>query len=60
MITIDNYVNENKTQHNEKWPYIADHPNIILINGGSVSGKTNALTNLINEQNIDKSLLQKI
>ena len=36
MIKIDNYVNENKTEHNEKWPHIADHPNRILINGGSV------------------------
>ena len=23
---FDNYTNENKTQHNENWPYIPDHP----------------------------------
>ena len=58
MINIDNYVNENKTEHNEKWPYIPDHPNRIMIIGGSGSGKTNALINLINEQNdIDKIYL---
>ena len=58
MINIDNYVNENKTEHNEKWPYIPDHPYRIIIIGGSGSGKTNALINLINEQNdIDKIYL---
>ena len=36
-------------------PYIPDHPYIILIKGGSGSGKTNTLLNLINEQkDIDK------
>ena len=43
---------------NEKWPYILYHPYRILINGGSGSGKTNGLLNLINEQNdIDKIYL---
>ena len=42
--------NENKTQHNLKWSYIPDHPYRILIIGGSGSGKTNALLNLINNQ----------
>ena len=38
--------------------YILDHPYRILIIGGSGSGKTNALINLINEQNdIDKIYL---
>ena len=45
-------------KHNEKWPYIPDHPYRILIIGGSGSGKTNTLLNLINEQNdIDKIYL---
>ena len=45
-------------KHNEKWPYIPDHPYRILITGGSGSGKTNALLNLINEQHdIDKTYL---
>ena len=55
MINSDNYGNENKTEHNLKWPYIPDHPYRILIIGGSGSGKTNALLNLINNQpDIDK------
>ena len=50
--------NENNKEHNEKWPCIPDHPCRILIIGGSGSGKTNALLNLINEQNdIDKIYL---
>ena len=40
-----------KKKHNEKWQYIPDHPYRILIIGGSGSGKTNTLLNLINEQN---------
>ena len=35
-------------QHNSKWLYIPGHPYRILIIGGSGSGKTNALSNLIN------------
>ena len=39
-------------------PHIPDHPYRIIIIGGSGSGKTNALINLINEQNdIDKIYL---
>ena len=41
MINFDDYVNENKTEHNKNWPYIPDHPYRILIIGGSGSGKTN-------------------
>ena len=55
MINFDEYVNENKTVHNKNQPYIPHHPYRILIIGGSGSGKTNTLINLINEQNdIDK------
>ena len=50
MINFDDYTNKNKTQHNLNWPYIPDHPYRILIIGGSGSGKTNALLNLINKQ----------
>ena len=58
MINFDDYTNEKKTQHNSKWPYIPDHPYRILIIGGSGSGKTNALLNLINNQpDIDKIYL---
>ena len=48
MINFDDYGNENKTEHNSKWPYILDHPYKILIIGGSGSGKTNVLLNSIN------------
>ena len=48
MISLDDYTNENKIEHNSKWPYIPDHPYRILTVGGSGSGKTNALFNLIN------------
>ena len=55
MINLDSITNENNKKHNEKSPYIPDHPYRILIIGGSGSGKTNTLLNLINEQNdIDK------
>ena len=58
MINFDDYVNENKTEHNLKWPYVPDHPYRILIIGGSGSGKTNSLLNLINNQpDIDKIFL---
>ena len=58
MINFDDYTNENKSEHNSKWPYIPDHPYRIIIIGGSGSGKTNALLNLINNQSdIDKIYL---
>ena len=58
MINFDDYANENKTKHNLKWPYIPDWPYRILIMGGSASGKTNVLLNLINNQpDIDKIYL---
>ena len=50
MINFDDYVNENKSEYNLKWPYIRDHPHRLLIKGGSGSGKTNVLLNLINNQ----------
>ena len=55
MIKFDDYVNENKNEHNENWPNIPDHSYRILIIGGSGSGKTNVLLNLIeNQPDIDK------
>ena len=58
MINFDEYTNENKKEHNLNWPYIPDYPYRILIIGGSGTGKTNALLNLINnEQDIDKIYL---
>ena len=58
MINFDDYVNENKTEHNPEWPYTPDHPYRILIIGGSGFGKTNELLNLIQDQpKIDKIYL---
>ena len=55
MFNQGDITNENNKEHNDKWPYIPDHPYRILITGGSGSGKTNALLSLIKEQgNIDK------
>ena len=39
MMNFDNYTNRNKTEHNPKWPYLADHPYKTLIIGFSGSGK---------------------
>ena len=58
MINVDSIVNDKIEKHNEKWPYIPDHPYRILIIGGTGSGKTNTLLNSINEQRkIDKIYL---
>ena len=58
MINFDEYKNENKKEHNLNWPNIPDHPYRILIVGGSGTGKTNTLLNLINnEPDIDKIYL---
>ena len=58
MINLDKITSENNEQHNEKWPYIPDHLYRTLIIGGSGSGKTNPLLNLIKEQDdIDKIYL---
>ena len=53
---MDSITNENNKEYNEKWPYIPDHPHRVFIIDGSGSGKTNALLNLINEQDdMDKT-----
>ena len=55
MINLDIITNENNREHNEKRPYIPEYR--ILKISSSGSGKTNALLNLINEDNIDKIYL---
>ena len=50
MFNLDDLRNEHKKEHNKKWPFVPDHPNRILIIGGSGSGKTNVWLNLIKEQ----------
>ena len=58
MINFDDYANENRTQHNLKWPYILENPYRILTIRGSGFEKTNPLLNLINKQpDIDKIYL---
>ena len=58
MINFNDHVNENKIKYNENWSYIPDHPHRILMIGGSASGKTNLLLNLIeNQPDIDKIYL---
>ena len=61
MINLDSITNEKNKKHNEKWPYIPDHPYKVLIIGGSGSGNTNTLLNLMKEQDyhdvIDKIYL---
>ena len=58
MINFDEYNNENKRKHSPNHPYIPDYPYGIIIIGGSGSGKTNTLLNLINNQpDIDKIYL---
>ena len=59
MFNLDDIINANNEDHDLKWPYIPDHPYRMLMIGGSRSGKTNALLNLIKEQNSD-NLIDKI
>ena len=55
MINFDDYVHENKIKRGKNLPYIPNHPYRILIIGGSESGKTSLLLNLIgNQPDIDK------
>ena len=50
MFNLGYIRNENNKEHNEKWPYIPDHSFRILLIGGSGSGNTNTLFNLIKKQ----------
>ena len=47
---MKNYDESVETNHNSNWPYISDDSYRILIIGGSGSGKTDVLLNLINHQ----------
>ena len=58
MINFDDVKKENIRKYNPNWPQIPHHPCRMLIIGGSVSGKTNSLFNLISQQpDIDKIYL---
>ena len=50
MFSFDNVTNEYNKEHNKKWPFIPDHPYRMLITGGSGSGKTNELLNLMKKK----------
>ena len=47
MINFDDVTRENIKEHNPNFAPIPDYPYITLIIGGSGSGKTNPLINLI-------------
>ena len=49
MINFDNYTRKITIEDNLNWPYTPDYP-YKLLSGGSESGKTNALTYLINQK----------
>ena len=59
MFNLDDITNEHNKEYNKKWPYIPDHPYRKLIIGGSGSGKTNVLFNLIKEED-SGNLIDKI
>ena len=50
MINFDDYTNENKKDHNLKWPRIPDHLNRILLIADFGSGKTSLWFNVIDNQ----------
>ena len=61
MTNYDDVMKENIKDHNPNWLQITNHPYRILIIGGSGSGKTNALFNLIKIQDDDDySIINKI
>ena len=41
MINSDDLIKENIKEHYLNWPQIPDHPYIVLMIGGTGSGKTN-------------------
>ena len=52
MFNVDSIANKKNKDHDKKWPYISDHPNRMLIIGGSGSRKSNVLLNLTSQQDV--------
>ena len=63
MTIMQKKTKKNIIKHNLNWPEIPDLPSWVLIIGGSGFGKTNALLNLIKQQDdedyiiIDKTFI---
>ena len=58
MLNLDSIANANNKEYNKKWLFIPDHPYRILVIGGSGLEMTDALLNLISQQDdIDKIYL---
>ena len=58
MINFDDVTKEGIKEQNPNWAEILDYPYRMLMIGGSESGKTNSLFNLINEElDVDKMYL---
>ena len=55
---MKNYDKSVKRNHNPNWPHLPGHPYRIFTIGGSGSGKTNVLLNLLkhHQQDIEKSI----
>ena len=52
MINFDDAAKKKIKEHNSDWLQIPDHQYRILVIGGSGSGDTNSLFNLVNEDQI--------
>ena len=50
MLNLDSIANANNKEYNKKWLFIPDHPYRILVIGGSGLEMTDALLNLISQQ----------
>ena len=58
MFNLDAITNENNKEHNKKCSYIPNHPYRVLAIGGSGSGRTNVLLNLVSQKDdINKTYL---
>ena len=61
MINFDCITKKDIKPHNSNWPKIPEHPYRILTIGGTGSGRTSELLNLIKQQDDDDySIIDKI